>query len=144
MFEVLAGDWKTGPAGIATKMNGSLKQLVLPKGWLRYDRIKPHQIESVEIITQENQTSVIGKVAWGAAGSVALGGLGLLAGVVGGGNKNKATAIVTLVDGRSALVSGDSRSIQLLAAAALQNKRDDRFGGWHYSLVSGIEVSSLN
>jgi len=117
MLEVHAGDWKAGPAAVKVKFNGQLKKLILPKGWFRYEHIEPHQIASVEIVTQENETSVFGKAAWGAAGAVTLGGLGLLAGVLGGGNKNIITAVVKLTDGRSALISGKSKEMKLLISA---------------------------
>lgn len=118
MLKVLAGDWKEGPAGLATTMTGKMKRLVLPKGWLLHERIRPDQIASVEIVTQENQSSILGKAAWGAAGAALLGGVGLLAGVLGGGNKNVMTAMLRLADGRSALISGKSKEIQVLQAAA--------------------------
>lgn len=118
MLQVHAGDWKPGPAGVGKTMGGRLKRLVMSKGMFRHERIKPNQIETVEIVTQGNETSVLGKVAWGAAGAVTLGGLGLLAGVIGGGNKSVMTVILRLKDGRSALISGKSKEIHLLMAAA--------------------------
>ena len=118
MLKVLAGDWKAGPVGISTTFTGSkMKRLFLPKGWFRYDRIKPKHIASVEIVTQENQTSIVGKLGWGVGGALTLGPVGLLAGVLGGGNKNVMIVAMKLHDGRSALISGPSKEVQLLLAA---------------------------
>ena len=118
MLEVHSGDWKPGPIGVGKTLGGSLKRLVMRKGILRHERIKPEQIETVEIVTQENQYSILSKVAWGAAGAATLGGLGLLAGALGGGNKTVMTVVLRLTDGRSALISGKSKEIHLLLAAA--------------------------
>ena len=76
------------------------------------------QIESVDLVTQENKTSVLGKAGWGAVGAIALGPLGLLAGVLGGGNKSMMIMAVKFKNGRKVLLQGKSKDMQPLLGAA--------------------------
>ena len=76
--------------------------------------IKPYQISSIDIVTEDNKKSVLAKAGWGTVGLAALGPLGLLAGVFGGGNRSQRVVSLVLKDGRKALISGKSKEVQEL------------------------------
>ena len=125
VVSVVGGDFKPKFAVIITgglterfrKIKGLKRKGSLPLPIIGNETLKPRHISSVEILTQENSKSIIGKAAWGAAGTLALGGVGLVAGVLGGGNKSTAQALVTLIDGRSFLVQGKAKPINYLLQA---------------------------
>ena len=78
--------------------------MVLQKGLVRTETLDASAIAAVEEVNQENSTSVMGKAAWGAAGLALLGGVGLLAGALGGGNRNRSILSVRFTDGRKVLL----------------------------------------
>lgn len=51
-----------------------------------------------------------------------LGPLGLLAGVLGGGNKRDRIMAISTRDGRKALIKGHVKEAEMLMAAAFQNQ----------------------
>ena len=81
------------------------------------EKFTPQDISDVQLLTNENSTSVLGKAAWAAAGTALLGGVGLLAGALGGGNKSTSQALVTLADDRSFLIEGKSKYVSYLIQA---------------------------
>lgn len=112
-MKVLGGDW---PAGC----NVSLQQHKIPellfKGSL-WKGVPVDQIESAELVTQENHTSILAKIGWGAIGAGAFGPVGLLAGVLGGGNRTSMVMAVKFKDGRSVLLEGKSKDLIPLLGA---------------------------
>jgi hypothetical protein len=127
MMQVVGGAWKKGPAAVARSWGGlgsAIKYLALPKGFLRMERVAPRDILSIELVTQEHVKSMAGKAAWGIAGGLLLGGVGALAGVLAGGEKNQITVLVTHRDGRKALLRGKPDEFYgLLGAPVGQNSR---------------------
>lgn len=110
MLKILAGDWSAGKyVAVSSPIFGGPKTLLMPKGVFTHERISVEDVESAEILTQENYSSAAGKVGWGAAGAVALGPIGLLAGAIIGGNRNAITVIVRFKDGRSVMIQGKSK-----------------------------------
>jgi hypothetical protein len=76
------------------------------------------EVASVTFVSAENRSSIAGKAIWGAAGAVVLGPLGLLAGVLGGGNVNRRVVEVVLKDGRAVLLDcklADAKRFEALA-----------------------------
>lgn len=130
MVEVVGGDFKPGPAWVITggwteqfRRLQSLKHIDAPPiPWVGVFKPKVADIAQVDIITQENSTSVLGKAAWATAGALALGPAGLLAGAIGGGNTNKTQALVTFTDGKSVLLSGKAKAINFVVQAAYVKK----------------------
>lgn len=121
-MKILAGDWKPGAMVIVQKsFTGKWKALVMPAGW-KSDKIPVGDIVSFSVVTEENKASIMGKVGWGAVGALALGPLGLLAGVLGGGNKRDRVMAIEVRDGRKALLKGNSQDVELLMAATYGNK----------------------
>lgn len=96
------------------------------------------QIESIELITQENIVtnkgggkSIVGALGWGTAGGLVFGPLGGLAGLVFGGRKHKISTTETniffalyLKDSRKYLINSDLYTFQTIKAmcfAPMQN-----------------------
>ena len=77
-------------------------------------------IESVELVTEENQKKFVGSAGWGLVGLATLGPLGGLAGVLAGGNKKEVCFACKLKDGRNFLATADSRTYQAFLAASFK------------------------
>jgi len=125
IVNIIGGDFKPDMAAIVTggfterfkKIAGLKKKGSLPIPFIGKEKLKANHIKSVELLTAENSTSVLGKAAWATAGALTLGGAGLVAGAVGGGNKATTQAVVNLKDGRTFLIKGKSKAINFLAQA---------------------------
>lgn len=79
-------------------------------------------LQSVDIVTEENKKSLLGAAGWGAVGSLFLGPLGLVAGLLSGGNKKEVCFIGTLVDGRRFMATADMKTFQKLSSLAMSPK----------------------
>lgn len=129
MFEILAGDFKLGKARGAVWRGfvGRAKGIVLtPKrGWFG-ERIGWSEIERVTEVTHENSRSVLAKIGWAAAGGLAFGGGGLIAGALIGGNRSAVVLAVKLSDGRFCCFSCPHRdAAPILANLAGKMIEDD-------------------
>ncbi|MGX1196347.1 hypothetical protein [Parvibaculum sp. MBR-TMA-1.3b-4.2] len=121
MLKILGGDWPAEQnATVKTGLRGEIREILLFTGFLRHDTYKAADIETAELVTQENQTSIAGKMGWGAAGAVALGPVGLLAGAIMGGNRNSAVVAVKFKDGRKVLLQGKSKEVMPLVGAGFR------------------------
>lgn len=70
------------------------------------------------VASEEAIKSVGGTIGWGIAGGVALGPVGLLAGLVLGGKRKEVTFIAKFKDGRKVIATTDSKTwVQIQAAA---------------------------
>lgn len=58
-----------------------------------------YKIDNISILTQENSKAVLGTVGGAALGTLALGPIGLVAGALAGGNRNKTTLIIECQQG---------------------------------------------
>lgn len=110
-MKVLAGDWREG-----CEAKIMFKQIVFQNSLLG-ESVFLNQIEQFDIITENNHASIPAKLGWGAAGAVVLGPIGLLAGVLGGGNKRERIMSIKFKDGRKVLLRGDAKDAEKLAAA---------------------------
>jgi len=81
------------------------------------ESISEKQLEFIEIASEENVKKLGGTLGWGAIGGVALGPVGLLAGLLMGGKKKQVTFIAKFKDGRKLLASTDSKTFTNLQAA---------------------------
>lgn len=84
--------------------------------------IKDHII-SVEVLTEESKTSIMGKAGWGALGAIALGPLGLLAGVLGGGRSKEICVACELDDGRKIIATASASEYQGLLKNVFNNNK---------------------
>lgn len=92
--------------------------LVNPKKFLR-ETVKPGDIAAVEIATEESVKRMGGTVGWGIVGAVALGPLGMVAGLVSGGKGQDITFVCKLNDGRKFMATTPSKIYKELAGAVL-------------------------
>ncbi len=128
-MKVLAGDWKAeSPIAIKKSFLGKPVALLIPKGVFSFETIALGDVATLEIVTEDNQASIAGKLGWGAAGLVVLGPLGLLAGVLGGGNKRDRVMALSTRDGRKALIKGHAKEAEMLIAAAYENSAKKAIG----------------
>lgn len=104
-MKVLAGDFKKG-----CDVRFAGERLQIQKGIFSFLYIDLADIASFDVVTEDNRMSILGKVGWGAVGAVALGPLGLLAGVIGGGNRRDRVMAIETRDGRRLLLKGRRRT----------------------------------
>ena len=109
-MKVIAGDWPEGREVVVGAANVAVK-----KGAFSFDKIPVGEIADFTVITEENRASVVGTLGWGALGAVALGPLGLLAGVLAGGNKKDRLMSVVFRDGRKLLVKGTPKDVEMFS-----------------------------
>lgn len=110
--EVHAGDWVKG--GQHQFSFGSFS-LMKPGAWF-HENVPASRLTSLEIATEANVKRLGGTLGWGAVGAIALGPLGLLAGLVAGGNGKNVTFIATFDDGRSMLATTDAKAFTKMQA----------------------------
>lgn len=111
-MKVLAGDWK---AGCGVMLAGP--RLQFQRGTFSFDYVAFSDIDTFDVVTEENRASIFGKVGWGAVGAIALGPLGLLAGVLGGGNRRERVMVMRTIDGRRAMIKGTAKDVERIKAA---------------------------
>jgi hypothetical protein len=113
-FKLEGGSFGTGQASF----DGS--GFSLPSGRAFHPtRIPASEIISAELASAENIKKISGTLGWGAAGLVALGPLGMFAGLLAGGRKNVATFVVFLRDGRQFIGTGDNKTWVAIMSAAV-------------------------
>jgi hypothetical protein len=122
-IKVLAGDWEPGTVCV---FEGAL--------FGRPDRIRmgrifgaeysAEEVASIELITEQNSTSILGKAGWGFLGSVALGPLGMFAGLLGGGNRHDKIVAFELTNGKRALLQCDTKSYGEIMRLVFKKKAD--------------------
>lgn len=69
-----------------------------------------NDIEELEVASEQNVKRMGGAIGWGAVGALALGPLGLLAGVLSGGNRKDVTFVVRFKDDRKLLGTIDQKA----------------------------------
>lgn len=110
--EVLGGDY---PKGYIIRDDwGTLKVGFTTIGGDTLD------IESVELVTEENKKKFMGSAGWGVIGGLALGPVGALAGILVGGNKKEVCFAVTCKNGNKFLAKADPKLYQQFVAASFK------------------------
>ena len=99
-----------------------LGQLVWGWGNSKCVKINDHLI-SAEVLTEESKTSIMGKAGWGAVGAIALGPLGLLAGVLGGGHSKEVCVACELDDGRKFIATASASEHRDMVKSVFNNKK---------------------
>ena len=85
------------------------------KGKWKPSKFTSEDIASVTIVDETNYKAIGAKMGWGVVGGLALGPIGLLAGLLGAGNnRQKKLATIELTDGRKAMVEGKAKDITKL------------------------------
>ena len=119
-MKVIGGGLPNG-AEISSSMFGKYT-LEIPEGFFKSRKVvlNDHLI-AVEHITEENKYSILGKAGWGTLGAIALGPVGLLAGLVLGGNSKELCCACKLDTGEEFLVSCEVEECQKLKSLAQKN-----------------------
>lgn len=81
------------------------------------DHIRPADFEELEVASEDSVKRVGGTVGWTTVGALALGPIGLVAGLVLGGRGKDVTFVGRLKDGRKILATTDSGTYKKLLAA---------------------------
>ena len=93
--------------------------LLTPKGNTRSpsETIPLSKLESVEVASEESVKRIGGTVGWSIVGTVMLGPVGLLAGLLLGGRGKDVTFVARFKDGRKLLATTDSKTFTKMKAA---------------------------
>lgn len=120
-FNIIAGDFQEGKLHRFVKGGWFTKdKLLLSKKWKFFpETVKITDIEVIEPATEEAVKRIGGTVGWGVAGAVILGPVGLLAGLICGGEGTDTTFVCKLSDGRKFMATAPSKTYTLLQAAIL-------------------------
>lgn len=86
-----------------------------PKGFFR-EAIPLAELDEVEVASEESVKRLGGTLGWGAVGAVLLGPVGLLAGLLAGGNGKNVTFVCRLKDGRRFLATATAKQFTELRA----------------------------
>lgn len=113
-IKVQAGDFYKGGQH---QYNFGTMTLFSDKAKWMGETIPVTELQSIEPASEESVKKVGGTLGWGAVGAVALGPVGLLAGLVLGGKGKDVTFVAVLKDGRKMLATTDSKTFAKLQAA---------------------------
>lgn len=96
------------------------KPAIVPKDGGLFNKVNfiNNDIKSIEIITEENKKKFIGTAGWGLVGGLALGPLGLIAGILAGGNKKEILIACELKDGKKLIAEVDSKIYKSMLTAS--------------------------
>jgi hypothetical protein len=78
---------------------------------------KLEDLAELEVASEESTKKMMGAIGWGLVGDLALGPLGLLAGVLSGGKQTNVKFIGNFKDGRRMLATTDSKTFTAMQAA---------------------------
>lgn len=118
-MKILAGDWNENATVVVNRsFGGKAIEIAIQKSGFSFEKLPIDQVETVEILTENNKSSILGKAGWGTVGAIALGPIGLLAGVLGGGNRKERIMVVKFKDGRSAMIKGNAKDAEVFMSAA--------------------------
>ncbi|MFT8450671.1 MAG: hypothetical protein ABF675_00470 [Zymomonas mobilis] len=112
-FEIHAGDFKKGMHHQFVGKNLQLKH----EGKFIREAVPLSQIANVEVASEESVKRLGGSVGWGITGGFLLGPVGLLAGLLVGGQGKNVTFVCKLKDGRKFMATAPSKVFTALSAA---------------------------
>lgn len=112
-FQVLAGDFHKGK----NSQYAAGTFLMEVQGKFTRESIPVHNVQSIELASEESVKRLGGTVGWGIAGAALLGPVGLLAGLLAGGRGKDTTFIVIFKDGRKFMATGPSKVYTQIQAA---------------------------
>ena len=124
-FKVIAGDFHsltTYNSSSILKEKKLIAAIVSDDGNNRVEEINlKGNIDKIEVVTEESKKKFIGAAGWGLVGSAALGPVGLIAGVLAGGNKKEICFVCYLKDGRKFMAFSDPTVYQEFVAAQFES-----------------------
>jgi len=112
-IKVHAGDFLKGDGHFSFS---TFTLRTMDKYWVG-EHISASQLEFIEAASEENVKKLAGTVGWGAVGAVALGPVGLLAGILLGGKKKEITFVAKFKDGRKLLATTDQKTYTKIQAS---------------------------
>ena len=116
-LDVHAGDFKVGPYHeFVQAWNDKNSKLIMKKKFFR-EKIPISRIADLELASEESVKRLGGTVGWGIAGGLLLGPVGLLAGLLSGGQGKNVTFVCKLKDGRRFMATAPSKVYTKLSAA---------------------------
>ncbi|MDD2466955.1 MAG: hypothetical protein PHI97_23415 [Desulfobulbus sp.] len=110
---VHAGDFLKGDGGFSF---GSFSLRNQQHLWVG-ETIPATNLDDLEVASEESVKKIGGTVGWGAVGAIALGPVGLLAGLLLGGKKKEVTFVARFKDGRKLLATTDNGTFTKIKAA---------------------------
>ncbi|MGO1163287.1 hypothetical protein ACTOV4_15235 [Brucella sp. C7-11G] len=122
-IKVLAGDWAPGtvcvfePAFFGKPNRIRMARVFGPE-------YSDSEVVSIDLLTEQNSTSVFKKAGWGAVGGLALGPLGMFAGLLGGGNRHEKIVAIEFTDGKRALLQVDTKSYAEIMRLAFKPRKE--------------------
>jgi hypothetical protein len=114
-MKMVAGDFGLNTPATFKKAFGGIGRpthLVVSTGLLSTEKLPLDQLAAATLV--KNEDSLAGRATWAAFGAVALGPVGLLAGLV---SCRRCAVAVEFKDGRSALLECDTKEAETLLAA---------------------------
>lgn len=115
-MKVLGGDFGKGDGFYAF---GGMSLPDPSSIWGSKINLQCSDLTEVALATEDSVKKLGGAAGWGAVGALALGPVGLLAGVILGGNKKEVTFIAKLNDGRKFMATVDSKTYTKILAATM-------------------------
>ena len=79
-----------------------------------------HRIQTVEVATEQSIKRLSGTLGWGAVGAAVLGPIGMLAGLLAGGNTKEVTFIAALEGGWVFVATSDVKTFTVIKAATVR------------------------
>ena len=120
VIKVVAGDLREGKWHFSAIFDNLLMSYTDPSGFsIMPDEVIKlvHDVERVEVLTEEKVKKLAGTAGWGVAGAVLLGPLGAVGGLLLGGNKKEVAFAGYLNDGRKFMATTDGKTWQKIQAA---------------------------
>lgn len=112
--QIHAGDWAV--KGVPFTQG----TFFFPAGGWKVEKIPVTQLASVEVATEDAVKRLGGAAGWGLVGAALLGPVGLLAGLLAGGNAKTVTFVAEFKDGRKMLATVDHKGFRQLRAAVFE------------------------
>jgi len=116
-IDIHAGDFKQGNDSQYVHGNFLMKK----SGAFLREKIPSSQIEKVEMASEEAVISAGGAAGWGLAGSILLGPVGLIAGLILGGKGKDITFVCKFKDGRKFLGTASAGVFNELQKVVMAN-----------------------
>lgn len=143
MFKIIAGDF-VGISKYSTVGNRKVLIAGITGNDSRVEQIDiKGNIDKIEVVTEETKKKFIGAAGWGLVGAAALGPLGLIAGVLSGGNKKEICFVCYLKDGRKFMAISDSKVYQDFVSAQFEKPDPIKSPGKYDNLKAGIILAVI-
>ena len=114
---ILAGDFCVGKE---SRVFGSTFTIRKAGFWPRFETVPMSDLDTVDVASEESVKRLGGTIGWGVAGAVLLGPIGLLAGLLVGGQRKNVTFVARFQDGRRMLGTIDAKAYTNMLAAVFR------------------------